>query len=201
LPFEYEEICTRVIDGDTFEVGSGHVIRLADVDTPEHGYHGFQEARDYVYALIYGKVIYLDLDDLNVYDTTGFRLVCVVYVEVEQDEYLNLNKALLDNYLADVTDYPNEFDPYSWSTRVYGIDNRSRMMIITFSFFTSLITVIILTKIKNRVSNLFRTNFMLCMHEVPTHERCFVHGYLVPNPCTCIAISKPGPLRLVLANS
>jgi endonuclease YncB( thermonuclease family) len=39
---------TRVIDGDTFDIDSGERVRFADINTPEMGEIGYQEAKDYV---------------------------------------------------------------------------------------------------------------------------------------------------------
>ena len=72
---------TYIVDGDTFDITSGDRIRLADIDCPERGDSGFYEATDALSDLIYGKTVYLDIDDVYVYDTLGSRLVCLVYVE------------------------------------------------------------------------------------------------------------------------
>lgn len=69
----------RVIDGDTVEMTSGEVVRLAGIDTPEKGQCGFTEASDALADLVldksvtvvvageddkYGRTIaYLDVDD------------------------------------------------------------------------------------------------------------------------------------------
>ena len=150
-PFDFKDTCTHVVDGDTFDVSAGHRIRLADVDTPERGEYGFDEATDYVGDLIYGKNVYLDVDDVNVLDTTGTRIVCVVYVEVEPDTYLNLNQALLDHGLAVVTDYDNEFNPALWSARVYDLSTQTRLGIIGVSFVVSLVLVILIDRLKKRL--------------------------------------------------
>lgn len=47
VAYYFAEI-TRVIDGDTLEVDSGGILRLALVDTPERGEDGFAEAAEYV---------------------------------------------------------------------------------------------------------------------------------------------------------
>jgi endonuclease YncB( thermonuclease family) len=103
--FDAVDTCSYVVDGDTFDVSSGHRIRLADVDAPERGEYGFDEATNYVGDMIYGKTVYLDLDDVNMYDTTATRLVSVVYVEVEPGTHLNLNQALLDHGLANGSEH------------------------------------------------------------------------------------------------
>ena len=111
-------IC-EIIDGDTFDTVSGDRIRLADVDAPENDESGYLQAKYFLYGLLYGKKIYLNIDDLYRYDTGGTRLVCVVYVRYNQTHLLNVNKALLENDFAEIKDYPNEFNPYTWNTFVY----------------------------------------------------------------------------------
>ena len=84
------------------------------------------------------------------YDTYGSRVVCVVYVETEDGVYLNLNKALLDEGLAVVDDYPNEFNPALWTSEIYRTSLEMRLIIIGFSFITSVILMFILNKMKNQ---------------------------------------------------
>lgn len=151
--FDAVDTCSHVVDGDTFDVLSGHRIRLADVDTPERGEYGFDEATNYVGDMIYGKTVYLDTDDVYFYDTTGTRIVSVVYVEVEPGTYLNLNQALLDHGLAVVTDYDNEFNPALWDARIYDITTQGRWTIIGVTFVTSLVLVYIFDRAKNRVQS------------------------------------------------
>jgi methylphosphotriester-DNA--protein-cysteine methyltransferase len=105
--------CVNIIDGDTFELSNGDLIRLADVDAPEQGHTGFQESFDALKSLIFGKAIYLDIDDI--YGTTlegeGDRYVCVVYL----GNGLNINLELLNEGYASLYDHKNEFDPETWS--------------------------------------------------------------------------------------
>jgi micrococcal nuclease len=114
---EIDEIsyATNIVDGDTFDISSGDRIRLADVDTPENGEAGYYDAWNYLSRLIYNKRVYLDVDDVHVYDTLGYRLVCLVYLEYNSTHYLNINQALLESNLAEISDYDNEFNPYSWT--------------------------------------------------------------------------------------
>jgi len=108
-------VVTRVIDGDTFDIDSGDRIRFADVNTPESGQVGYQEAKEYVAGLVEGKNVYIDVDDKYTWDTSGTRLVAVIYVSYNSTHYLNLNKALLQNHYATVWDHDNEFNPNNWS--------------------------------------------------------------------------------------
>jgi len=107
----------RIIDGDTFDTPLGR-IRLADVDAPEYGEAGYEEAKLYLKSLILYRTVYLDIDDLYKTDKYG-RYICVVYVRYNSTHLLNVNKALLKAGLARVADYPNEFNPYKWTLYVY----------------------------------------------------------------------------------
>ena len=42
---------TYVVDGDTFDISTGDRIRPADIDAPEMGSVGGQEAKDYLIVL------------------------------------------------------------------------------------------------------------------------------------------------------
>jgi hypothetical protein len=154
--FDEIEICSNVIDGDTFDTSAGSRIRLADVDTPELGEQGYEEASIFLSDWILGEFVYLDVDDVYRFDTIGSRVVCVVYVEVENGKYLNLNKALLDEKLAVVWDHDNEFNPYSWSMYVYELSFNQRMIIIGFSFFICLIVVYVINGVKKRAQRILK---------------------------------------------
>jgi hypothetical protein len=58
--------------------------------------------------------VYLDIDDLYRTGTYG-RLICVAYVTYNSTHYVNVNKALLEGGYAEISNYNNEFSPYSWS--------------------------------------------------------------------------------------
>jgi endonuclease YncB( thermonuclease family) len=140
---------TYVVDGDTFDVtvanGTQYRIRLADVNASEKGQVGYGEASNYLDSLVFGKTVYLDVDDVYVYDYqgTGDRLVCVPYVEYNSTHFLNVNQALLEAGQVEVKDYDNEFNPDTWSLYI------SKQAIPEFSPFslftvTSILTLIIL---------------------------------------------------------
>ncbi len=93
-------------------------VRFADVNTPEVGEVGYEEAKDYVISLVEGKTVYLDIDDISRTDPYD-RLVCVVYFDYNSTHYENLNKALLAANLAVDWDHNNnEFSPNSWDLYV-----------------------------------------------------------------------------------
>jgi endonuclease YncB( thermonuclease family) len=84
-PWENDKtvVVSTVIDGDTFYTVSGDTIRLADIDAPEQGNTGYDDARNQLTSLVYNKQVYLDIDDISRTDTYG-RLVCVVYADTIQ---------------------------------------------------------------------------------------------------------------------
>ena len=112
-------VVTWVVDGDTIDVASGETIRLADIDTPEKDTPGYSEATQFMIDLVKGKQVYLDVDDITRTDSSGQRLVCVVYVDYNSTHYENVNKALLEGGYAVVWDHDNnEFEPSNWSLYV-----------------------------------------------------------------------------------
>jgi len=142
-------IVDKVVDGDTFYVtlknGTSYSVRLADLNAEEIGQAGYQEAKDLLASLVYGKIVYLDVDDVYIWDFygEGSRLVCVVYVEYNTTHLLNVNKALIDSKIVEVKDYENEFSPYTWSLYM------SKESILEFPYFTYLcaVTVVIIAAI------------------------------------------------------
>lgn len=111
-------LVTEVIDGDTFDVYGEDTIRLADINCPESGEVGYQEAKDLLTSWISNKPVYLDIDDIYRFDTSGNRIVCVVYAIYNSTHLLNMNKLLLNEGHAVIDDHDNEFDPNSWSLYV-----------------------------------------------------------------------------------
>jgi endonuclease YncB( thermonuclease family) len=106
-------VCEKIIDADTIELSNGVRVRLADIDAPESGESGFSRSYNAIRSWIYGKTIYLDVDDIHETDSYG-RLVCVVYVK-DGSDYKNVNQALWLEGLAEIWDQLNEFDPSKWN--------------------------------------------------------------------------------------
>lgn len=118
----------RVIDGDTLDLrvlavykdkylsfnGSMIRIRLADINAPELGTPEGEEAKNALISIARGKNIYLDIDDLYIYDRYG-RVVAVAYLQINSTHLLNMNLWLALNGYAEIVDYPNEFNPSRWS--------------------------------------------------------------------------------------
>ncbi len=108
----------RIVDGDTFHAVPVGRVRLADIDTPEVGEPGAKEATEYLASLVHLRLVYLDVDDLHGTDRYG-RVVAVVFVRYNTTHLLNVNKALLRADLADLADFPNEFNPATWTNYVH----------------------------------------------------------------------------------
>ena len=121
-------VASSVHDGDTFSLDmdfyGSHTVRLADINASELGQPLSYEARNYLIQLVRGKSVYLDIDDVYIYDYygTGDRLVCVAYVDFNSTHYTNVNKALVVAGLAEVKDYDNEFNVSSWTLYIKKTD-------------------------------------------------------------------------------
>ena len=139
-----------VVDGDTFHTTSGDKIRLADVDAPEVGDPGANEATNALISLVWGKTVYLDIDDISRTDSYG-RLVCVVYVDYNSTHVMNVNKALLVAGVVVVWDHKNnEFDPYTWTpyNQRMEIPEFSNLAVMAILLFIAALTMILIKKIK-----------------------------------------------------
>ncbi|MCK9566111.1 MAG: thermonuclease family protein [Methanothrix sp.] len=122
-------IVTNVVDGDTFDVTiekaganvaySVERIRLADVDSPEMESENGPAARDFTYAVLKNKRVYLDIDDLSATGRDSYgRLICVAYLSGFYGQPLaapNFNRLLVDSGQARLDNFTNnEFDPQDW---------------------------------------------------------------------------------------
>ncbi len=114
-------VVTNVLDGDTFDVtiekadsritSSVERIRLADVDSPEMDTPGGLTARDFTYAVLMNKRVFLDIDDRsgNGRDPYG-RLVCVAYLTGFFGQPLmtpSFNQLLVSSGHAEIDDFTN----------------------------------------------------------------------------------------------
>ena len=134
--FEETTTASYIQDGDTFQTSAGDWIRLADIDTPESYEFGYDEATNVLSQLIYGKKVYLDIDDINRYDYggTGSRLICVVYTDYNSTHYLNVNLFLLVTQVADIYDFDdNEFSPYRWTLFVPKLQGADSTKLLGYS--------------------------------------------------------------------
>lgn len=86
---------TKVIDGDTIDLGQDNRIRFAIVNTPERGQEGYKEAKQWTTDRCLGKTAVVDIDDAQ--PPTYGRIVGLVYCDV--DGYF-VNLELLQQGLA-----------------------------------------------------------------------------------------------------
>ncbi|MBS3078536.1 thermonuclease family protein [Candidatus Pacearchaeota archaeon] len=76
-----ENTVTRIIDGDTFEMSNGKIIRLLCIDTPEKNQPKYEEAKQFLSDLILNKEVRMEkgISDKDKYG----RLLRYVYVAKE----------------------------------------------------------------------------------------------------------------------
>jgi endonuclease YncB( thermonuclease family) len=129
-PEETYGIVSNVIDGDTIDVmiekadpriyATVERVRLADVDSPEMSTPEGSPAKDFTYAVLLGKRVFLDIDDSEGRDPYN-RLVCVAYLSGESGQPVDspcFNRMLVDSGHAMLDDYANnEFNPNDWWTK------------------------------------------------------------------------------------
>ena len=92
--------------------------------------------------------MYLDIDDL--YGTGTYdRLICVAYVNYDSTHYLNVNKALLVEGYAEISNYDNEFTPYTWTLYVH-VNNIPEFssFVLLFAFIVATISIVIFNRRK-----------------------------------------------------
>jgi endonuclease YncB( thermonuclease family) len=85
----------KIIDGDTFEMNDGTIIRLLCIDTPEKGDNGYNDAKQFLGNLILNKEIRLvkpkTLNDTDKYE----RHLRFVYVNKSGKEVF-VNKEIMN---------------------------------------------------------------------------------------------------------
>ena len=121
-PFDLDKTsnATTIWDGDSFNITDDE-IRLADIDAPDYGDDGYEDARDYLTDLIQGVTLYIDFDEFpNGTARRGYygRLICVVYIDYDENHYLNINQDLLEKGYVNLKNYTNNFQPSDWTRLV-----------------------------------------------------------------------------------
>lgn len=100
---------SRVIDGDTFELESGEIVRLICVDTPEENQKDHDEAKDFLEVLILNQDVRLE-KDTNDKDEYG-RLLRYVYVNIsinDSEKEIFVNKEIVKRKLGSLFPYGND---------------------------------------------------------------------------------------------
>ncbi len=102
---EYEKVI-RVIDGDTFELENGKIVRLLGINAPEKGQKCFEEARERLKELVEGKIVRLEKDIQNK-DKYG-RFLRYVFVNKTFVNLLLVKEGYAFTYLINSNKYKNE---------------------------------------------------------------------------------------------
>lgn len=116
-PVISDNTAVRIIDGDTFELASGEVVRLICVDAPETGKTGADEATEFLSTLILAKELRLenDTDDKDAYG----RLLRYVYLDSNEGKIF-VNKEIVKQGYGSVFRYGND------TSKCEEIDNESK---------------------------------------------------------------------------
>ncbi len=96
----------EVIDGDTFEMNTGQMIRLLCVDAPEQGQENYEEARSFLEHLILHRNVRLENADLESDKDKYGRLLRFVYVNISNREIF-VNKEIVRLEYGKVFNYGN----------------------------------------------------------------------------------------------
>jgi hypothetical protein len=108
-------IVSAVIDGSSFQLSSGGIIKLAAIDTPSSGQVGYSESKNYLTTLIQSKTVYLDTGLVSTTDQQG-RFLSVVYLDYNSTHYENVNMAMIQNgYATPNSQNSNGFDVGTWT--------------------------------------------------------------------------------------
>lgn len=95
VPDEFHGTVVKVVDGDTFDVEDLGRVRLADVDCLEMDTEAGRAAANYTISWLFGRTVWLDIDDLKGRDDYG-RWICVVYLDENgaPDPEMNFNRMM-----------------------------------------------------------------------------------------------------------
>ncbi len=107
------EECTKVVDGDTLVTNGKREIRLIGIDSPESGWYGYDDARQYLAGLAKGKQLALLIDAKNPKDKYD-RTRALLYVQ-KDGKWLLINQAMVASGWAIVSVYSTSpADPNKW---------------------------------------------------------------------------------------
>lgn len=96
---EADNLIVRAVDGDTLEMGSGEIIRLICVDTPEEGEAGYEESKAFLYSWISKENISIERVGLDNYN----RSLAWVY-----SSDVLVNKEIVDSGFGEVFEYKGD---------------------------------------------------------------------------------------------
>lgn len=152
IDFDMNSTVVWVQDGDTFKLANEEWIRLADINAPNSTQTGYNASKWYLYDLIFGKTVYLQVDEKIVNN----RLICVAYIDYSPTQYLNVNEALLSHGYAwedNFTD--NRFDPSTWTLYVVKSNVQPQPSQLESDYTTLLLVIFIIVAIVIIVSVLY----------------------------------------------
>jgi len=97
---------TRVVDGDTFVLNTNEKVRISGINTPEKKECYYEEAKQKLEKLTYGKEVYLEKD----YSNKGKYGRLLRYVFVDNQEV---------NFIMVQEGYAKVYDKYAYDTKKY----------------------------------------------------------------------------------
>jgi len=99
-----ENKVVKIIDGDTFQLASGYIVRLICIDAPETGTKGAEDSTNFLASIIHNQEVRLvsDKDDTDSYG----RLLRYIYVSHDGEE-LFVNREMVKNNFATLFPYGN----------------------------------------------------------------------------------------------
>ena len=88
----------RIIDGDTFKLENGKIVRMLCIDAPELGKTGAEEAKDFLENLILNKEVQLekDINDVDKYN----RSLRYVWINDSSNIKIFVNKEMINKGFA-----------------------------------------------------------------------------------------------------
>ncbi len=109
-------IVDSIVDPTVVHVSGIGYVKLADITVPKDKEI---EALNFLRENIINKLVYLDIDDLNVFTPEGY-ILAVVYLQENPNTttLINLNMLLVVKGYALILDTANEFKPATWKLTV-----------------------------------------------------------------------------------
>ena len=126
-PYESYGIVNNIVDGTSFDLyieqadsrimSNVERIKLADIESSAITTPSGTNAKDFAFAVLMNKRVFLDIDDLYGRDPNG-NLVCVAYLSSSQGQPIEtpcFNRMLVDAGFARIENSTNnEFVPGNW---------------------------------------------------------------------------------------
>jgi len=132
-PGETYGVVNDVIDGTIFDINIEKAdprvmsnverIKLADIESPDASTSEGAKARDFTFAVLMNKRVFLDIDNIYGRDEYG-RLICVAYLSGSYSQPLiapTFNRMIVDAGYAKIENLTNnEFEPNDWWSSQFG---------------------------------------------------------------------------------